>query len=312
MTRTVVVTGASGFVGRALVTRIQELGWNVRPVSRQAPWYVDGWMCMDNLADEVMNETIWDTVFSQQNGIVPDVVHLAARAHVLDDSSQDPLLEFRRANVEVALSVAKAAFRRGVRRFVFVSSIGAVSDRSEPGEPLSEHSPCLPQSDYGLSKLEAEISLSKLALAYDAELVIVRPPLVFGKGAPGNLAKLARWMSRGIPLPLNAVDNQRSLIHVQNLCSALLCCVTHQRAPGRIFHVRDPHDYSTPEILHLAARSQSCEARLFTVPTSMLGMVAKTFGQSQIFERLCGTLQVDDSLIRHELGFVPAIYPFEL
>lgn len=314
MTNAVVVTGASGFVGRALVRRCIDEGWDVRPVTRTIPPGATGWTRINELAeaDNLMNSSAWDFVFAARGGLTPVVVHLAARAHILHESVEDPLALFRKANVDFALAVAKAAFSRGVKRFVFVSSIGAVRDHSNVGHPLSETTPCAPSSDYGLSKLEAEVALSKIASDHGAELVIVRPPLVYGRGAPGNLAKMARWVAKGIPLPLAAVQNRRSLIHVDNLCNALLCCVTHECARGQIFHVRDFDDYSTPEILRLTAQVLGNKARLFPVPTRLLKVTANMLGQSQAFERLCGSLQVDDSLIRRELGFTPQSYPFEI
>jgi UDP-glucose 4-epimerase len=307
------VTGASGFVGRALVKTAVEMGWDVRAVARKIPPGVSGWTQIENLAvEDKSNESLWDTVFGARNGFAPVVVHLAARAHVLDESAKDPLTLFRQANVDVAVAVAKAAFARGVKRLVFVSSIGAVGDRSELNHPLSERSPCMPRSLYGMSKLEAEAALTELASIYGGELVIVRPPLVYGRGAPGNLAKMSAWIGRGIPLPLAGVRNQRSLIHVHNLCSALLCCAAHEGAPGKIYHVRDPRDYSIPEILRSTAQALGGKARLFPVPSRILSVVAKMLGQSRAFDRLCESLQVDDTLIRRELGVAPKSYPFEL
>jgi nucleoside-diphosphate-sugar epimerase len=307
----IVVTGASGFVGRNLVKHAVELGWDVRAVSRKGAAGIPNIFSLGDLTiPHSSRKTIWSSIFAERNGTTPAVVHLAARAHVLREGSCDPLAEFRRANVEAALTVARAAFARGVRRFVFVSSIGVVGARSE--SPLSELSPCFPKSPYAVSKLEAEAALTLLAADYGAELVILRPPLVYGKGAPGNLKALSRWLARGIPLPLASIQNQRSLIHVRNLCSAILCCVIHGNAPGKIFHVRDPDDYSTPEILRMAAYASGGRARLFSVPDRVLSFSAALLGRRNEFEQLCRSLQVDDALIRRDLGFSPKRLPFEI
>lgn len=313
MSKTLVVTGASGFVGRSLIQRGLQAGWEVRPAARHIPQGATGWTRLSEIElDNHTSKVTWNDLFHIETGTPTAVVHLAGRAHVISESAKNSIVLFRKANVDFALMVAEAAFARGVKRFVFVSSIGAVNDRSELTHPLSELSQCTPNSAYGISKLEAEIALSKLALNYNAELVIVRPPLVYGQGAPGNLAKMGSWVARGIPLPLARIQNQRSLIHVRNLCDALLCCADNDRAPGKIFHVRDLQDYSTPEILNLAAKAVGRKANLFPMPINILNMAAKLFGQSRAFDRLCGTLQVDDSLIRKELGFMPTVYPFEI
>lgn len=313
MNRTLVVTGASGFVGRALTEVASEAGWTVRRLSRQdLSNSFETQALRHGTAESEADSVTLDTVFAATDSFPPVVIHLAARAHVLREHAADPLTLFRRANVNFSVSVARAAFSRGVKRFIFVSSIGAVGEQSKPGNPLSECTPCKPRSDYGISKLEAEAALKTVAMEYGAELVIVRPPLVYGPGAPGNLARMARWLSYGVPLPLKNVRNQRSLIHVRNLCNALLCCAVHERAPGHTYHVRDLQDYSTPEILQLSTQALGTGARLFAVPAGFLRLTSKLVGMSRAYDQLCGTLQVDDALIRNQLGFVPQPYPFEL
>jgi len=177
---------------------------------------------------------------------------------------------------------------------------------------LTEQTECRPTTPYGKSKLKAEQKLAELAQRHGAELVIVRPPLVYGKGAPGNMARMARWVRAGVPLPLRNVRNQRSLVHVDNLSAALLACLQHPDAPGHVFHVRDLQDYSTPDILRGVAKDVGRPVRLVPFPSFMLRMLAQAAGQRGAYEQLTGTLQVDDASIRKTLQFMPRSLPFEV
>jgi len=254
----------------------------------------------------------WEKIFASHENAPPVVVHLAARAHILNDSEKDPLSAFRKANVDTALTVAKHAFSRGVQRFVFVSSIGAVGDQSWPDVPLAEDAPCRPASDYGLSKREAELALQELAFQFKAQLIILRPPLVYGRGALGNLSSMKRWIKSGLPLPFAGIENRRSLIHVENLCHAILRCAQIEHRDSKLFHVRDIRDYSTPEIIRLAADVMNCRERLFRLPERLLRRLSLLPGRTRSMKSLLVNLQVDDRLIRRELGFLPKELPFEL
>lgn len=299
----VLMSGGTGFVGRRLQHALQAAGRPVRVLARRP-------LALEGAEVKQVDFADSDALRDAARGCVA-VCHLAARAHVLGAAPADAQALFDEANVALSTRLAEAAFDAGVQRFVFVSSIGAVGTRSEPGAPLSEASPCHPTSPYGRSKLEAERQLRKLAARRGRELVIVRPPLVHGPGAPGNLARMTRWVAKGVPLPFAGLRNQRSLVHVDNLAAALLQCLDHPRAAGQTFHLRDAQDYSTTEILEAAGRSCGRPARLFRLPTPALSALMSLAGQRDAYQQLTGWLQVDDRHIRRTLGYVPAPLPFE-
>lgn len=301
----ILVTGGTGFIGQRLVVELLAVGHPVCLLTRRllTNAQVDVRYAADLGDENALREVM---------GGVDAVCHLAGRAHVIGKLPADQEFQFEKINVELSCRLAEAAFQRGVKRFVFVSSIGAVANSSKPGKPLNEQSECHPMSQYGRSKLRAERILRDMANRYGAELVVVRPPLVYGKNAPGNLARLVRWIRRGIPLPLGSIVNQRSLIHVDNLAHILRLCLVHPRAAGQIFHVRDRRDYSTPEILNCVASSMGCSARLLPFPLPMLDVLTRVIGQGEVFQQLTGWLQIDDSHVRSTLDFVPSELPFEV
>lgn len=299
----ILVTGGTGFVGTQLVNELLETGTRVRVLSRRAladPRFESA--TTDGMSDPVCLDRIMAGVDA--------VCHLAGLAHRTGPDARTLGLQFEDINSTFSCRVAEAAFVRGVRRFVFVSSIGVVGNTSRPGYPLSEETPCKPATAYAQSKWHAERELRALAGRFHAELVVVRPPLVHGTGAPGNLARLARWIDRGIPLPLAGIDNQRSLIHVRNLARCLALCLKHPEAPGHTFHVRDPGDYSTPQILGGMAASLGLPLRLWHVPPAMLRMAAAMARQQEALQQLTGWLQVNDALVRRVLGFEPRALDF--
>lgn len=299
----VLLTGATGFVGSAAVPLFLERGLPLRVLSRRAVDLpdVDLWVVPESD----------DRALAQAMDGVQVVCHLAGRAHVTAPRRQQQD-QFDTVNVDGSRRLARAAFRGGVRRMVFVSSIGAVGNASPPGHPLGENDPCRPTTAYGRSKRTAEVSLRGEADRHGAELVIIRPPLVHGPGAPGNLALLGRLVRRGVPLPLAGVENLRSLIHVRNLARVLAAAVTVPDAAGRTFHVRDRVDYSTPQIIAAAGRSTGRRARLFRAPLPAVRAAAAIGGRSAAFEQLTGWLQVDDRSARRVLDVQPDDLPLEI
>jgi len=235
------------------------------------------------------------------------VVHLAARVHVMDDRAVDPLGEFRRVNVDGTLRLARDAARSGVKRFVFVSSVKVNGESAPAGRPFSEESVPLPEDPYGISKLEAERRLLELGRQSGLEVVVIRPPLVYGPGVRANFAAMMSALLRGVPLPLASVDNQRSLVALDNLADFLACCITHPCAPGEVFFVSDGEDLSTPELLRRTASALGRRARLFGVPPGMLLSVGKMFGRHAMVERLTASLQVDTAKARRLLGWLPSV-----
>jgi nucleoside-diphosphate-sugar epimerase len=237
---------------------------------------------------------------------VDAVVHCAARVHVMRESAADPLAAFRAVNVAATLNLARQAVAAGVRRFVFVSTIG-VNGAETFERPFSAADTPDPHSPYATSKHEAEATLRTLALETGLELVIVRPPLVIGAGAPGNYGRLIKWLQRGLPLPLASVRNRRSLVGRRNLADLIVTCLAHPYARGQTFLVRDSEDLSTPELLRRTASALGRTARLLPMPPAVLRAAANAAGRGAMAQQLCGSLQVDDRPTRERLNWLPAI-----
>jgi len=236
------------------------------------------------------------------------VVHLAARVHVMRDAASDPLTAFRAINVDGTLNVAQAAQAAGAQRFVFVSSIKALAE-TDAGTPLRETDERRPQDAYGVSKAEAEVRLAEFGARTGMEIVIARPPLVYGPRVRANFLSLLGAISKGMPLPVGAVHARRSLCFVDNLASALAACALHPRAAGQMFHVTDGEDPTVAELARALGRHLGKPARLAGVPVGVLRLLGKLTGKSAQIDRLTGSLQVDSSHIRAVLGWQP---PFTL
>lgn len=292
------VTGASGFVGRTLCAELIKRGHSVRAALR-TPESFDIAGCETIKISGIDSHTDWNHALHG----VTTVIHLAARVHVMHDDASDPLEEFRRVNVVGTEHLARSAAANGVKRFVYVSSI-KVNGEETCGEKkfTEEDAPC-PQDPYGVSKWEAEQALHRVSQETGLEVVIVRPPLVYGSGVKGNFAQMLKVLSKGIPLPLAAVRNLRSLIYVGNLADALILCATHPAAAGQIYLVSDGEDVSTPDLLRQLGASMHHPARLFSCPPSLLKLAGRLIGKSDQIERLLGSLRVDSGKIRRELGW---------
>lgn len=235
------------------------------------------------------------------------VIHCAARVHVMEEKAADPLAEFRRANVEGTLRLARQAVAAGVRRFVFVSSIKASGEQTRPGEAFNADDAPQVSDPYGISKREAEDGLLALASETGLEVVIVRPPLVYGPGVKANFQRLLMWLERGVPMPFGAIRNSRSLVALDNLVDLLVLCLSHPAAAGQRFLVSDGEDLSTTELLRRLARALGKPALLLPVPMCWLKGAAWLIGRSDISQRLCGSLQVDISKTRERLGWKPPV-----
>jgi nucleoside-diphosphate-sugar epimerase len=296
----VLVTGANGFVGRALCGALLRDGHTVTSLIRRPggcladtqEWVHPG----QNFAELA---EAWPVTLQADCA-----VHLAARVHVMRDLASDPLTEFRMTNVEGTLRVARAARAKGVRRMVFVSSIKAMAE-ADAGRPLSEDTPPLPQDPYGQSKYEAEQALVQYGEESGLEIVIVRPPLVYGPDVGANFLRLMTAISRGLPLPLGAIRAKRSLVYVENLADALAQCVTDPRAAGQCFHVADGEDLTVAELVRSLGKHLQAPARLLPLPASWLRVAGRLTGRSAQVDRLIGSLQVDTGHIRAVLGWLP-------
>ena len=238
---------------------------------------------------------------------VDAVVHLAARVHVMNDTEVDPLAAFRIVNVDGTLNLARQAAAAGVKRFVFLSSVKVNGEVTVFGQSFRADDEPAPMDPYGVSKMEAEKGLRALAVETGMEVVIIRPPLVYGPGVKANFAALMRAVQRGWPLPLGAVRNQRSLVALDNLVDFIVTCITHPQAANQTFLVSDGQDQSTTELVRGMAQAAGVPARLLPVPVWALQAGASLLGRGDAVQRLCGNLQIDMSKARNLLGWVPPV-----
>ena len=297
----VLVTGANGFVGGALCSTAAAASVKVRGVVRQQGRVPAG-------VEQRLVEGL-DDLGSMRMALegIEVVVHAAARAHVLRDASVDPLAEFRQVNVEGTMNVAAQAAVVGARRFVYISSVG-VNGTETDARPYFAHDEPRPQSAYAVSKHEAELRLHALAAETGMEVVIIRPPLVYGPGAPGNFGTLMRWLMRGIPLPLGSVTtNRRSFDALDNLIGLIFACIDHPAAANQTFLVNDGEDLSTTDLLRRLSHAMNAPARLLPVPSGLLQLGAGWIGKSDMAQRLLGSLQVDMTHTCKTLGWTPKI-----
>ena len=288
----VLVTGANGFIGRALCHSFEELRISFLPVMRRD----DGSGRKSALVEDINGFTDWSSVLPGMSAIV----HLAARVHVLKDDSNDPLTEFRRINVHGTLNLARQAAVHGVRRFVYLSTI-KVNGEETYNRAFGTEDVSAPVDPYGVSKLEAETGLQKIASETGMEVVIIRSPLVYGRGVGGNFGRLLSLIKKGVPLPVAAIRNKRSLVYVENLCDLIRVCLWHPKAPEGIQLVSDGEDISTPDLIRKMANYCGRQARLVFVPVFLLRLAGRVTGYSHEIQRLSGNLQVDSSVTRERL-----------
>ena len=247
--------------------------------------------------------TYWSTALQGADA----VIHLAARVHVMRDSAREPLVEFHHVNTEGTLNLARQAAAAGVRRFIFLSTIGVNGNSTLHGKVfVPTDTPC-PHDPYSLSKYEAENGLHSIAQSTGMEVVIIRPPLVYGANAPGNFGKLTRLVAKSLPLPLGSINNRRSLVGIDNLVDFIITCLEHPDAANETFLVSDGEDLSTPDLIRRMARAMNRPARLFPVPVWALQAGASLLGKGDAVQRLCGNLQVDISKSRILLGWNPPV-----
>lgn len=295
------VTGANGFVGQALCARLREGNDHVVAAVRSregargatsTEWVVGDLAGLPNLSEALAD--------------IDCVVHLAARAHVMRDRERDPELAFQRSNVLATRHIAQQAAAAHVKRLIFLSSVKVQGERSSV-RPLQETDLPNPLDAYARSKLEAEHALHSVAAETGLEVVIIRPPLIYGAGVKANFLNLTRAVASGLPLPLASVDNRRSLVSVWNLCDLIHRCIAHPGAAGETFLVADGRDLSTPELVRSLGRALGRPARLFPVPPTLLRIAGRMLGRGDMVERLIGSLQVDRSKAVRQLGWCPPL-----
>lgn len=294
----ILVTGATGFVGRSFCARLVEERLPFRRAVRIAD-RTD----RDTIAvGDIDGRTDWGRALAG----VSHVVHLAARVHVMGGEGEEMLAAYRQVNVDGTCHLAVQAARAGVRRFVFVSTI-KVNGEETHATPFRADDLPAPADAYAVSKLEAEQGLMRIAGEGTMEVVIVRLPLVYGKGAGGNFGRLLRLVDSGLPLPFAGITNQRSLLGIDNLCHLLTLCLIHPAAANRLFLAADNEDVSTPELIRLLAKARGVPARLFSVPALLLVLFAGLAGRKGELRRLTGDLRVDAAATRTTLGWQPPL-----
>ena len=297
------ITGATGFIGRAVLAQAAldptlEVWGSERRALAEGKKLVDPTFFRDLAPD-----TDWAEAVSG----VEAVVHTAARVHVMNDVARDPLLDYRRTNVEGTFSLARQAVEAGVRRFVFISSIKVNGEHTLPGQPFAADDVPRPADPYGVSKHEAETGLRRLSQESSLELVVIRPVLVYGPGVRANFLSMLGWIHRGVPLPLGAIHNKRSLLALDNLVDLIMTCLRHPSAANQTFLASDGEDLSTTALLRRVARSLDRPARLIPVPSRVLAGVARFLGKADLAQRLCGSLQVDITKTKELLGWAPPV-----
>jgi len=290
----ILVTGATGFVGQALCADLTARGISFRPVSRSP-----------RQAFHTIGLIDAGTDWSEALADVDTIVHLAARVHVMDETATDPLAAFRAANVAATLNLARQAAMSGVRRFIFVSSIKVNGEATAPGRPFTSADQPLPVDPYGISKWEAEQALLALGLETGMDIVVIRPPLVYGPGVKANFASLMRLAQRGIPLPFGRVANKRSLVFVGNLTDFIILCVRHSDAANRTFLVSDDNDLSIGQLVGAISNAMHRKARLLPVPPRLMEMAATVLGKGPAAQRLLGSLQLDIAEAQRTIGWTP-------
>jgi nucleoside-diphosphate-sugar epimerase len=297
------VTGGSGFVGRALINRLTLIAGStvIAPVRNVATKFPEGVRSIPF--------TNLDATFNWSDELkdVDCVVHAAARVHIMNDVSADPLTAFRKVNVEATLNLARQAAASGTKRFIFISSIKVNGEGAEPGTVYRADDVPAPIDPYGVSKLEAEQGLKELAAVTGMEVVIIRPVLVYGPGVKANFLSMMRWLYRGVPLPFGAVHNQRSLVAIDNLVDLIVTCSDHPAAANQVFLVSDGEDVSTTQLLRKLAGALGKPARLLPIPVWLMSGAAALLGKRALSDRILGSLQVDISKNRQLLGWTPPV-----
>ncbi|MDZ7662819.1 SDR family oxidoreductase [Thiohalophilus sp.] len=298
----ILLTGATGFIGKALAGKILEQNSHslVAVVRNNNRVDFPSSVKLAHVADIALKSD-WSSALSGMD----IVIHLAARAHVINDNGNNSLSELRRVNIDGTLNLARQAAAAGVKRFVFLSSIGVNGNSNI--KPFTEADSPGPVEPYAQSKLEAEEALQQLSTKTGMEIVIIRPPLVYGPGAPGNFGKLLEWVARGVPLPLGSTHNLRSYVGLDNLVDFIVTCIDHPAAANEVFLVSDGEDLSTTELLRRTAVVMGKPARLVPIPPRLLAISAAALGKRDLARRLLGSLRVDISKAREVLGWEPPI-----
>lgn len=296
----ILVTGATGFLGRALISELHVRG-DTAPIGagRSAVLTIDKKRYIQ--VGELGANTDWSEALSG----VEVVIHTAARTHIMSDMSADPLSEYRRVNVDGTLGLAKQALLEGVKRFIFISSIKVNGEGTYNGQKYCAQDKPAPEDPYGISKYETELALSSLAAGTDMEVVVIRPPLIYGPGVKGNFALMIKLVERGLPLPLGGINNQRTLVGLDNLVDLVIQCIDNPMAANQVFLAGDDESVSTSELLRAVGKAMDKPVTLVPIPSSVLSFGAKLAGKKEVARRLLGSLEVDITYTCERLGWRP-------
>lgn len=300
----VLVSGATGFVGRALIDRLI-FDSIYEPIAAVRKHQNNNFFNCPVTEIGEFDELVTSTPFGSGIDVI---VHAAARVHVMEENSPDPLAEFRRVNVDGTMQLARQAAAAGVKRFIFLSSIKVNGELTRLGYPFRPDQNPNPQDPYGVSKYEAEMGLKALSEETGMEVVIIRSPLIYGPGVKANFLSMMNWLQRGIPLPLGGIKkNRRSFVFLGNLVDMIITCINHPAAANQTFLVSDDEDLSTVGLLDRMALALGCPPKLITVPTVLITLGARLIGRYDIYQRLCGSLQVDIRKTKDLLGWSPPV-----
>jgi nucleoside-diphosphate-sugar epimerase len=297
MNANILLTGSTGFVGSAIFSALPIN--KVRRIGRTKP---EG-----SNSDFVSLNINQEANFAQSLVGIDVVIHSAARAHIMNDQAEDPLEAFREVNTFGTLNLARQAAQAGVKRFIFISSIKVNGESTQFGQLFKFNDKCSPEDAYGQSKAEAEQGLLEIAKETGMEVVIIRPPLVYGAGVKANFASMIKLAKKNLPLPLGAIHNKRSLVALENLVDLIVTCVDHPKSANQIFLVSDDHDVSTTELLKQMTIAAGKKPRLIPIPMKLIQFAASMLGKKEIADRLCGSLQVDISHTKEILGWAPPV-----
>lgn len=300
----ILVTGATGFVGKAVVNRLlaeDESQWVAVAVRRHEPKLSK--RVLQHVTGDLDSPIDWSAALKG----ISALVHCAARVHIIANTVTNSIDDFRCVNVQGTLNLARQAAAAGLQRFVFISSIKVNGDATQLGRPFTADDAPAPLDAYGVSKMEAEQGLLEIARQTGMEVVIIRPPLVYGPGVKANFSAMIRWLKHRVPLPLGAIYNQRSLVALDNLVDLIVKCITHPAAANQTFLVSDGEDVSTTELLRRMALAMGSPARLIPVPVRWVKLAAAIFGKQEEAKRLCGSLQVHIEKTRCLLCWTPPI-----
>ncbi|MBH0044859.1 SDR family oxidoreductase [Pseudoalteromonas sp. NZS11_1] len=290
------LTGYSGFVGNYLVEQLQNSKCQLHLLGRKQSSY--GTVFKYNLDES--------SLYNDAVEHVDVVIHCAARVHIMDDTANDSLYEFRVVNTQGTLNLAKQAAKAGVKRFIFLSSIKVNGESTSGKPPYTAFDIAAPEDPYGVSKAEAEQQLFELGEKTGMEIVIIRSPLVYGEGVKANFASLMRFVGKGLPLPFRAIkNNKRSLVSVYNLVDLIKVCIEHPKAPNQVFLASDDHDLSTAEIVALMAKVQNKRNFAVPMPVWCFKLAGKLLNKSDVIDRLTGSLQLDITHTRNTLDWAP-------